>query len=318
MTVLTDTQIVTASGGLVELGYIASSATSTTITAGSNAVLLGPVTVVCDGSPIFVEVAFPRLDVNAGGEARATVEIDGGANSTYVIDSYNPGTQYSAATAQGRIRLTPSPGSHTIQVRGYSVSQSSTWFGTSVGTAFLRVSKIVQASQWPAVTTGTIICTSSTRPASPFVGQQIYETDTKKKWTYDGAAWYTEGLQYEANVAVQQSITTNADVTGMTTGSSFSAVSGRKYRATFYCPQASGTSGERMRVTILTGASVIQTAYTNLTSYGVPIYMVATFTGSGATTVKVQAFRDQGTNTALLYADSTSLMKLLVEDIGPA
>jgi hypothetical protein len=55
--------------------------------------------------------------------------------------------------------------------------------------AFLRVSKIVQATQWPAVTTGTIICTSTTRPASPFEGQTIYETDTDLEQRWTGSAW---------------------------------------------------------------------------------------------------------------------------------
>lgn len=34
------------------------------------------------------------------------------------------------------------------------------------------------------------VCTSSTRPASPFEGQAIYETDTDKFLIYDGSAWY--------------------------------------------------------------------------------------------------------------------------------
>ena len=33
------------------------------------------------------------------------------------------------------------------------------------------------------------VCTSSTRPASPFEGQMIYETDTDKVLVYSGSAW---------------------------------------------------------------------------------------------------------------------------------
>lgn len=33
------------------------------------------------------------------------------------------------------------------------------------------------------------VCTSSTRPASPFEGQVIYETDTDKIMSYSGSAW---------------------------------------------------------------------------------------------------------------------------------
>lgn len=33
------------------------------------------------------------------------------------------------------------------------------------------------------------VCTSTTRPASPFEGQYIYETDTNRTLVYDGGAW---------------------------------------------------------------------------------------------------------------------------------
>lgn len=33
------------------------------------------------------------------------------------------------------------------------------------------------------------VCTSTTRPASPFEGQQIYETDTDLTYVYSGSAW---------------------------------------------------------------------------------------------------------------------------------
>ncbi len=34
-----------------------------------------------------------------------------------------------------------------------------------------------------------IICTSGTRPSSPWVGLSIYETDTNRSYTYSGSAW---------------------------------------------------------------------------------------------------------------------------------
>lgn len=36
---------------------------------------------------------------------------------------------------------------------------------------------------------GTTLCTSTTRPTSPFTGQQIYETDTGLTWVYTGTVW---------------------------------------------------------------------------------------------------------------------------------
>ena len=33
------------------------------------------------------------------------------------------------------------------------------------------------------------VCTSSTRPGSPFEGQGIFETDTSAAYVYDGSSW---------------------------------------------------------------------------------------------------------------------------------
>lgn len=37
------------------------------------------------------------------------------------------------------------------------------------------------------------ICTSSTRPAVPYDGMMIYETDTKKTYVYNGTTWISYG-----------------------------------------------------------------------------------------------------------------------------
>lgn len=36
------------------------------------------------------------------------------------------------------------------------------------------------------------VCTSTTRPVSPYNGQSIYETDTKRTLTWDGSNWLTD------------------------------------------------------------------------------------------------------------------------------
>ena len=36
---------------------------------------------------------------------------------------------------------------------------------------------------------GVTVCTSSTRPGTPFAGQQIYETNTKLSYVYSSSAW---------------------------------------------------------------------------------------------------------------------------------
>lgn len=208
MTVLTDTQVITASGGLVELGYsqIVSGVTINNGTPGTGVEVVAPLTVVCDGSPILVEFFSPEArPYNAANyELNISLFEDGAEKIRSWGRQYNSVAGFDNKPVALSTRLTPSAGSHTYGVKAYVTNTSpSTNTGrveagsgtTGSAPAFLRVSKIVQATQWPAVTTGTIICTSSTRPASPFVGQQIYETDTSKSLIYNGTAWVSPQAQ---------------------------------------------------------------------------------------------------------------------------
>ena len=198
MTSLTDTQVVTASGGLVELGYSQITADiGVTGSVGSPTEIIAPLTVVCDGGPVVVEFYTPgfRKSLTSGAETRVQLWMDGSKSIETLGYFLQPGTSYDDyAPAHFTARVTPSAGSHTFGIKA-SVSTGTAAVAAGTGTsstlapAFLRVSKIVQATQWPAVTTGTIICTSSTRPASPFEGQRIYETDTNNELVWDGAAW---------------------------------------------------------------------------------------------------------------------------------
>jgi hypothetical protein len=53
-----------------------------------------------------------------------------------------------------------------------------------------------------------IICTSTTRPSTPFVGQRIFETDTKRWWTYIGSAFVPDDLVFTNEAARDTAITT--------------------------------------------------------------------------------------------------------------
>lgn len=51
----------------------------------------------------------------------------------------------------------------------------------------------VTQSKLASTLSGITVCTSTTRPASPFEGQSIYETDTDVVKSYNGASWATIG-----------------------------------------------------------------------------------------------------------------------------
>lgn len=198
MTTLTDTQVITASGGLVELGYSQiTSPVQPTTTLGTPNIGLSA-TVVCDGGPVLVEV-FSSAARGPIGTAGSNLSIRLLQNGVSVADQWgailSSGTNDPAKPIHLAYRCTPSAGSHTFSVQA-ATSTGTGYFGAGTGTgaspqapAFLRVSKIVQATQWPAVTTGTVTCTSTSRPSSPIVGQQIYEADTARLLLWTGSAW---------------------------------------------------------------------------------------------------------------------------------
>lgn len=70
------------------------------------------------------------------------------------------------------------------------------------------------------------VCTSSTRPASPFEGQMIYETDTNRVLVYDNTAWVMiadtdtpPGLQ----LVKSQAISVSPAVASVTVNDAFSS-----------------------------------------------------------------------------------------------
>lgn len=53
----------------------------------------------------------------------------------------------------------------------------------------------------------SIVCASTTRPVTPFEGQEIYETDTNRSWTYNSAAFVPNDMVFTTEAARDAAIT---------------------------------------------------------------------------------------------------------------
>lgn len=83
-----------------------------------------------------------------------------------------------------------------------------------------------------------IICTSTTRPASPFVGMKIYETDTARELIYAGPTsgwnppwnlpWGFVAAPALANTNTSTSSASHVDIPGLSIA--WTAIAGRRYR----------------------------------------------------------------------------------------
>lgn len=200
MTSISDTEIVNAPGGLVELGY---SAVTSSISVSTSAVTVVPsMTFVTDGSPLLIEFFCPYALGPTNSNSTTTVQlfIDGVSQ----LGSWGQyGVTYTVSTFRNPLmlqhRMVLAAGAHTAEVR--AVSSTGSW-GYAAGTGtiapmFLRVSKIIQASQLLVTQSNAPIVTSL--PSGNLVtGQEVdlyvttpYAGYQRYKW--DGTAWYMIG-----------------------------------------------------------------------------------------------------------------------------
>lgn len=128
--------------------------------------------------------------------------------------------------------------------------------------------------------TGTIVCTSGTRPASPVEGQKIWQTDTKSELIYTSSTWRRTGVFDQETVGVGSA--TDSTTVGAITSTSFvpgSPVNG----FSFVAPPSGG-------VFVNVGGRIIQTANTNETNLGFEVRSGGTV-GAGTILVSASSFR---------------------------
>lgn len=100
--------------------------------------------------------------------------------------------QFQTVTTAQRATLTPTVGQ---AVWDSDLKQLMVFMNASGGNAWQPVGN-------------RIVCASTTRPSSPFEGQEIYETDSQKTLVYSGSAWVeTNDLDYSPSATVCTSST---------------------------------------------------------------------------------------------------------------
>lgn len=170
------------------------------------------------------------------------------------------------------------------------------------------------------------VCTSSTRPATPYEGQMIYETDTDKVLVWNGSAWYANwntawGLVGSAYTTTSDTSITAEEVELTVT---WTAIANRYYKLSWFEPDTgvAGAGGAaivlRFRLTNLVGTQ-LQLAYNWVIGSSVDTVSQCIYYGTfsaGSTTVVATA-QNGGGVTFQLTRGTGKTGFFLVEDIGP-
>lgn len=168
------------------------------------------------------------------------------------------------------------------------------------------------------------VCTSTTRPASPYEGQMIYETDTDKVLVWNGSAWYANwntawGVMGYASKTTDTSVsTTTADISGLSV--TWTAVSGRVYKTSFHAIGSVGTANAYIDGSITNSSNgLIQfirgTGGSSAARFSVTGFVYETGL-SGSTTRKARVACNTGSGN--LDGAAGYPQQIIVEDIGPA
>lgn len=173
------------------------------------------------------------------------------------------------------------------------------------------------------------VCTSSTRPASPYDGQVIYQQDTDGLLIWNGSAWYPPGNMPWGRITYKSENSTDINFSSETTTlttNSFTAVANRIYRITYVEPAIAYVSGtvngvaQGIRLTNVSGTILAFQDFTaaNISSGPISAMTVLETTLTAGSTVINASCATSGGGTAKVDRGSTRIAFLSVEDIGPA
>ena len=168
-----------------------------------------------------------------------------------------------------------------------------------------------------------VIDNTAARPALPYEGQVIYQKDTDAVLVWNGTAWYPNwntawGMQTYATATTNDLTITSEEL--QITGSSFTAVTGRLYKVTYYEPELYGSTSYmqvNVRYTNISG-TILQLHYMQINgNNNLPSLLMWIGTLTAGTTNFVATLSSYS-GTGAAYRAANQVAYLAVEDIGPA
>jgi hypothetical protein len=141
------------------------------------------------------------------------------------------------------------------------------------------------------------VCTSSTHPSSPSVGDSLFETDTGKFLQYQSATtgwtppWNSDfgNMGSGSTPTTQSGITTIADLTSLTV--TFTAIANRRYKVTGNLHLSNTTATDGCVLTLADGSNAVKNTWvvdSATANQVVPVtpYFIVTGLAAGSQTLK--------------------------------
>lgn len=256
-------------------------------------------------------VGNPRIDTLVARVVDTQYGVDAGGSNAYV------------EIVQGVAAASPTARADSYFNSGGGAYRPGAWYRLAdvrinVVDGVLPAGQITETLQYVRIA-GWTLCTSTTRPSDPQIGDRIYETDTKLQYAYDGTSWRPMAGQWIDGVVNTAGDTSQAAGNNAIMASrSFTAVAGTRYRvvyqSTFRFTNSSSSSLLALKHvsggSITTGATSFRAReiWSTVTSDHQPLTMEGTFvaTASGTYTVGFSSNFFSGTGTLFHGANTSS------------